>query len=272
MPKLTRRDNRRRPVLGLQMAAVLSAALTLMSTPVPAQELWVGAVEPFWRQLRHWQSNDFYKAFEEHEGWPPREVSVFNFSKWFMLTETDDRLRQVFSFLREHQIKMAVQGVPLPATGHSICGLGVEGYGAPNDMAEMAARIKALGGKISIVRMDEPLFYGHVYEGTNGKAGCHEAIPVLARQAASKMASIRAVFPDVLVGDVEPIGISGSERWTTLIEAWTTEYALAAGRPLDFLHVDVLWTRDGWQDQLRVRLESQTERASRRVSSMTEAA
>jgi hypothetical protein len=47
------------------------------------------------------------------------------------------------------------------------CGANVEGYDSPEETARIAAKIKRAGINLRYIAMDEPLWFGHYYNGGN---------------------------------------------------------------------------------------------------------
>jgi len=85
--------------------------------------------------------------------------------------------------------------------------------------------------------MDEPYYYGSIYAGPNA---CHWSMNQVAGQAAATIAQIRAVFPDVIVGDAEPILMPWDpHKWISLYPAWTAAYQAASSTPLAFFMADI---------------------------------
>ena len=145
--------------------------------------------------------------------------------------------------LKRRGMLLAMQGTPnLPTRG---CGRGIESYGPPDDMGRDAARIRALGGTVTYIMMDEPLFFGHVFDARGGRIACHAPIATIAADAARKIAEAREVFPAVQVGETEPFGIPflSAGEWASMLQQWFRAFESATGRPLAFLHADIVWLR-----------------------------
>jgi hypothetical protein len=92
-----------------------------------------------------------------------------------------------------------------------------------------------------------PLIFGREYSGPNA---CRDSIESLAAQVAQKVAQARSVFPDIQVGDIEPIG-NPRPGWLTDIAEWTKAYRAATGTPLAFFQFDVDWNNPNWPQQLK---------------------
>src|SRR6185437_16642643 len=72
----------------------------------------------------------------------------------------------------------------------------------------------------------------------------------LARDVATKVAAVRRSFPQVKVGDIEPLGVNDPADWLDEIAQWTLAYRTAVGEPLAFFDVDIRWAGP-WREQLQ---------------------
>ena len=102
--------------------------------------------------------------------------------------------------------------------------------------------MKRLGGSLAYVAMDEPLWFGRY---ATKKGACQWEIGKIASVVAGEVAQLRMVFPDVKIGDIEPIG-DLAPSWTEDIAEWTNAYRTATGSSLAFLHADIQWETN-WQ-------------------------
>jgi hypothetical protein len=191
-------------------------------------------------------------------------TQVFMLQGPFLTRAPQDQLNRIVSDLNRRGIAIAVAvGVMnVPHDPPSGCGgLGnVEGYGTTQQAAKIARVIKAAGGEIKYLVMDEPLYYGHYYTQAPGKgAGCHSPIEQIAQLIKPTLAAYTQVFPQVVIGEVEPtFFIDGQPNWRTEFSSWADAYRVAMGRPLAFLHLDVEWPlANGVQDALAVYSASQ---------------
>lgn len=174
-------------------------------------------------------------------------VQVLKLSTFFASRVGDKGLEKIIRFTQAHHIKLALEAGML-TPGPNECGEGVEGYNPPGFMLGLARRIQKLGGRIDIIAMDEPYYFGHIatsfWRPNHGV--CRASIPQVAQNAARTIAAIRTVFPNVEVGDIEPIPnyakISAADdpRIPQLVD-WAKAFAQATGRPLSFMHFDVGW-------------------------------
>lgn len=219
-------------------------------------QIWIAPLDPLWRQTWHFPPNDWDELFQDHPAWPEtlKRVSVFSLSKRFIMEAQPEQLKRVIDFLRDREIKLAIQGTPVLAT--QTCGLGVEGHGPAGDMAAEAKRIHDLGGTVSYIMLDEPLFYDRFLKFFPWKGDLHPcdySIEEIAVQAADKIEEVRKIFPSVIVGDIEPFGLpsSFSQQWRDALTEWAGAFQHATGQPFGFLLADVLWKSATWKEQLR---------------------
>ena len=236
--------------------SLLAGASRLAAAASDPPQIWMAATEPDRRAVMGWGANDYLQLFEPGAPWQQvaRHVQVFQFAEEFILRASPETLSHVIAFLNQHGIAIAMQGAPnLPTRG---CGRGIESYGAPHDMLREAERIQKLGGVVSYITMDEPLNFGHVFNGRFGKIPCHSPIATIAADAATKIAEARRVFPSVQVGETEPYGIPNvsSEGWASMLAEWFRDFQQATGRPLAYEHVDIVWNRPTALSQLEAAL------------------
>lgn len=150
---------------------------------------------------------------------------------------TDSQWQQVFANLAQRGIALAVEFGPLPAT---TCGAGVEGFSGGAALP-VAQKVQSLGGTLQYVAMDEPFYYANIYTGQNA---CNWTAQQIAANAVQSIAQIRTAFPNVMVGDIEPVPAVGTPGWLASYTTWLDAWEIAAGSPLAFFHCDVNWPAD----------------------------
>lgn len=235
----------------MRLRPLLAALFLLLPAGARAGEVWMAALEPQWRSALNLPPTDFMSLFRPDAPWAATaaHVTELRLTKRFVLEAPDDEFRAVISDLTRRHIGIAMQITALRPSKE--CGLGVEGYGPKDDAGRAAERIRDAGGVLEAVVMDEPVFYGHHAQGKPEHPTCHSPVSDLAKQAAVKIAQVRAVFPHARIGQVEPLvsEIETREFHESLV-TWFAGIALMTGRPIDFFLADVLWGRPGWQDRL----------------------
>lgn len=170
-----------------------------------------------------------------------------------MKTVPDEVLAQAFAKLKQKRIGFAIESLAQSWVGYEQykCGHGIEGYTDPPGNAQIARRIKAAGGELVYVTMDEPLYNGHY---SNGPNACHSTIENVAERAAAVMREYQKVFPNVMIGDTEPFPVLTQQpNWQRDYREWMQAFDKAFGKPIAFLNMDIDWPRDNghWQQSLK---------------------
>jgi hypothetical protein len=115
----------------------------------------------------------------------------------------------------------------------------VEGYSDPGSANQTVARLMRAGASVSLIEMDEPLWFGHYY---TGKSACRSLIENVAERTAVIVKIYTAAFPNVIVGDGEPFpAVSSQPNWAADYAAWTAAFRKATDMPLAFLNLDFNW-------------------------------
>jgi hypothetical protein len=119
---------------------------------------------------------------------------------------------------------------------------GKEAFGREAAVKAVFQKIKDAGGVIDIIRMDEPFFYGTV--------SCHDTAPNVAADVKQSIDTIvKPYFPQVRIGDVEPI--YGRPDEPQIIAQWSDDFRAAVGTPLAFFHADAAWSSGATIDSMR---------------------
>ena len=241
-------------VLFFGVAALLCFGLGNRSIAATAPEIWLAGVPPFARSKMFQESeSDYLELFRADAPWSnaASHVQVFLTNGGLILRESDDQLKSVFADLKRRHIALAVETGLLAgkdSAGRQACGVGIEGFIAPDQGTTIANRILKNGGTLDYIVLDEPLWYGHVFHGPNA---CQSSIEDVAREVAARVVAIRKIFPSVKVGDNEPAATLQPSDWLDQITKWTKAYQTAAGEPFSFFNADVQWSGP-WKQQLPV--------------------
>ena len=244
---MTRQNNGIRSVNDLMTRTLVILALVILGGSsigsANAVEIWLSGNDPVAKPN---SGTDFQALFSADARWSKAasKIQVFKVSTQLVMSGSDALLSRMFADLKRRNIGLAVEALIL-SEGPNQCGRGFEGYSASRTMQVMAERIRKLGGDLRYVAMDEPLWYGHHYDKKNA---CQSSYEDLARDVAQKVVMLRAVFPDVKIGDIEPLGSSGD--WTNEIIQWAQAYRAAVGQPLSFVDADINWSGPAWHQQL----------------------
>ncbi len=190
-------------------------------------------------------SDDFMSLFTPDADWGPSgdRIDVFKlYGEWVAYKATLPELQAVVETLRRRGIALAVEAGPLDAT--STCGQGIEGFAGREEGLRIANRISAAGGRLDLIGMDEPWYYGHVYDGPRA---CHWSPERIAKGVVDFVGAIRTVYPDVIVGDTEAVT---RDLDPDRLVAWLDAYRAVAGEPLPFVHLDLDFGRPGWPEMV----------------------
>lgn len=231
--------------MGVAGASIFLMQMVLSGTALAASpQIWFAPMDPVYRpQSGFGGPPDYMDLFRSPGDALLSQVSVFKIFGQFAIGGSDEDLRQVFVALKRHHVALAMEiGVLTPTGG---CGGGVEGYVGTRQLSDAAARIARLGGDLAYIAADEPVA---------GANKCHEDLGDAARSAATNIGVVKAVFPQLRVGDIEAVGPSplAAIRWVEAFQA-------ATGEPFAFYHADIAWTKP-WRLSLEKLATSMHER------------
>ena len=221
--------------------AILMALGLIGQAPTLRAAVWLAGVDPVVRS--HWTAagdSDFNAVFDAGAPWDraARTVSVFKVSSQYLLNGSDEELRRMITALNQRGIPLAFEALMIPR--RAACGQ-VEGYSNPGAIARAAQRVKRLGGTLAYAAMDEPLWFGHF---DKSPAACQSSIDSVAEGVAENAKALRAIFPDVQIGDIEPFQGPGVDTLKPAdIMTFAEAYRRATGTPLVFVHADLNWAR-----------------------------
>jgi hypothetical protein len=181
--------------------------------------------------------------------WPAFMEHVQVFAAAGIWKTPDAILTKAFTKLKAHHVAFAMESLAQSWVHQPKCGEGVESFYDPPGARLTANKIKAAGGELVYVAMDEPLWYGHYYSGHDA---CHSSLRNTAERAAAIIAEYQKVFPHVIVGDIEPFpAITEQPNWRADYREWMADFEAATGQPIAFLHVDINWPKPDWPASLQ---------------------
>jgi hypothetical protein len=168
-----------------------------------------------------------------------QHVQVISLAAENLLAIPDAALPGILRALDSHGLALALQIQPSNWYNEVSCGGGIESYSDPGTANNVVQKLLNAGGKLSAITMDEPLWYGHYYAGSNA---CKSSIADEARRAAVIVKIFTAAFPNVIVGDIEPFPeLSLQANWQTDYAAWLSAFSAASGAKVAFLQMDFDW-------------------------------
>jgi len=222
-------------LLGLLASADQFVKAEELHSPAAPPQVWLSPAFSF---SGHQGSVDNLELFKDSAPWAEARarVNVFKVAVHTINQMSDEDLANIFSYLNKAHIAFAVEYGMLSAS--DACGRGVEGFKPDKMPVHLSNRIKKLGGRIRYIAMDEPLHFGHYYGGHNS---CRWTIDFVAHDAAQNIRQFRDQFPDVEIGDIEPVNGIKSENWIEDVRYWIEAYRRETGTPLAFFHDDMVW-------------------------------
>jgi hypothetical protein len=223
--------------------SLLLIAFSMSQANAGEPEIWLAPLDPIERPFNGTKgSADYFDLFLPGAPWvvSAKHIKVFKIYPQLVAYGSDEDLARMFQSLKQRHIALALEFGAMTDT--EVCGRGVEGYNG-EALGRMAERIKHLDGDIRYFAMDEPLWYGVHF---NGKNGCHSKVEAVARDIAVNIERLKVVYPNVQVGDIEPMPVAQVPGWKAEIINWTKAFEGATGEKLAFLHADVLWDQP-WQ-------------------------
>jgi hypothetical protein len=210
-----------------------------------APVLWLTPLDAAVPQNDHGGAIDYDALFQPGAPWSAvaKRTQFFKIYPEFVREAPEEVLRRVTEGLANRHIALALEAPVLTRTAN--CKRGIEPF---DPVLPQVHRLAGIGANLQAVAMNGPLVSGHTADTPDS---CHAPIEAVAADAANSVRAMRAVFPRLEVGDVEPIG-HGEEpgHWAETIAQWLAAFEAASGHKLAFLHLDVGWNGD-WENELR---------------------
>jgi hypothetical protein len=230
--------------------AALSLAGAAGAAAAAERSIWLAGVDPVAGAAQHKGPADYMQLFDPGAPWKSAasKTEIFKISTQIALHGSDAQLNAIIDGLKTRHIKLAVEMGLVSVSGQAgTCGFGVEGYSPPQSPGNAARRIKALGGQIDYIAMDGPVWFGHAAAGlSGGREGCRFSLEEMVDLVSHQIEVMRQYFPDVRVGEIEPIStsahaISQDPHFVEDVIAFADLLEKKSGRKLAFLHADVGW-------------------------------
>ncbi len=241
-------------------------AVSVAQTPIPRpragkasqsqagaseRQLWIGGISPFMQRHRKIDNpSDWMAMLEPNAPWPVSSAHMAYFKMPSQAVEgsTDEEMHTIIEGLRRRHIGLAIE-MGLLLDGPNGCGHGLEGMGALHEPENVIKRMKALGGTIDAVSMDEPVIFGRLkLKGERDNTpGCQYPVATLVDQVAPKIEQLREAFPNIRVGDIEAIGggASGARGMEDILAFETQLHQRTHGFAPAFVHADMQWNDVG---------------------------
>ncbi len=186
-------------------------------------------------------SLDFFDLFKPGAPWAAtaNHVQIFKLYGAFLDQATDEQIKTVVDGLNRLGIAIAMELGPLVTSANCPP---LEGFNGPEMGKRLARRIQAAGGQLRYVQMDEPFFYANLYGGNP----CRWTVEQVAQGVVDFTKAIQEVFPDVIVGDIEPLlgGTAGVDPY----RQWLDGFRGFTGKSLPFFVLDLDWSAPDWPE------------------------
>lgn len=192
-------------------------------------------------------ADDYWELWADDAPWKDaaEHIDAFAMHAWILrYSATDDDLRRAFAWLDEHDILFALEVEPLTWPGPDVCDH-TESFEGPYDLEEVR-RVRALGGHIDLLALDEPYSHAHAYR---GPGACRYPVEQVVDETWAFVQQVRALHPGVVVGSIEPL--VGDPRLTDEdFEIWLDTWQERTGEPFAFLDIDVDWRQADWPERV----------------------
>jgi hypothetical protein len=194
-----------------------------------------------WETL-YFDPNGTWPAFMDH-------VKVVSILTQVFVKMSDAELAKVAARLKEKHIALGIEMLPQADDDPPGCGAGVESYYATFMVANIAAKLKRTGAEPIYISMDEPLYFGHYFDGKNA---CHSSIDNVADRVAKNMKEYLKVFPNVIIGDGEPVpSITDVPHWKEEYKQWMEAFHAKVGKEIAFTNLDINWGVKNWPESVK---------------------
>jgi hypothetical protein len=230
-------------------------AMLSVATRSEAGQVWFSGVDPVVAADRlagnknataNSGANDFMDLFQPNAPWSKAAASiqVFKVTTQFLQRAPDAQLSAMIHDLQRRHIALAFEAEILVATVK--CGNGMPGYTTTKVIQKVADRVTQLGGRIDYVAFDEPMAWGHFAH--REPTACAYTAEEVVQNMAPNIRVLKAAFPSVVFGDIEPVSDSTPGRLTDILE-FARLFQQQTGERLAFLQADLIW-QNSWQSQL----------------------
>ncbi len=255
--KKNRREKSILRVAALSMASMIfgfAAMFVSSSAQAGHPEIWLTPFAPVTSPDGRRGAADYFDLFKPDAAWPVAgaQVKVFKIYLDQLVLMSDEQVKTIVQGLAARNIALAMEANVLIET--SVCAPGV---GKAGPITPAVKRLKALGADLRYLAMNEPLWSGHSLP---RPYYCQASIAEVAEDIAASLKPLYDIYPNLQVGDVEPIGRDGTitATWPDEIAQFIDAYRKASGRPLAFIHSDTVWGRDWQTDMKRLVQNAQT--------------
>lgn len=188
---------------------------------------------------------DYFDLFEENAPWQQAAGGIHVFmlyGGWINGRSSDAELQQAVGDIQRRGLGIGFEMAPLKETEE--CTRATEGFGDPEWAANfVVTRIQQAGGRADYAFLEHP--YDAVAY-SNAPAACHYSPERAAQDVALFVKSVRSVFPDIRIGDIET-----ADHDVAAVSRWVEAYRAVVGEELDSFNFDLDYNRPDWPEQAR---------------------
>ena len=217
------------------VVALLAAGLVLQmnssATAESTRDIWLAPLDQD-HSNGSIGARDFAALFRPDAPWSDvaNRVTVFKLYPFFTARSSDEELTAVITDLRRRGIALALEARVL--TDEAAC----KGDGGANTI-KLLLRLKRLGADLRYLAMDEPMKHWRFV-----RSNCRVPLDAIARNIAANVRRFKAVFPEMKVGDIEPVGeFKEDPNLASDILEFLIACQESIGEPIAFFHSDVIW-------------------------------
>ena len=208
-------------------SATAPSAVKPVPTPLPPDLVWYAP---------NMGSRDFAELFTKPEEWATARarINVFQFFSQNVLDAPceicGDNTLRTFVDARAFET-LNTWGIPIAIEAGAVKEWGCSGSDEFNVTREAIENVRRDGGEVTFLAMDEPYIGGELV--ANG-VSCRHTMEQTADATAKYMSLVKASYPNIIVGDVEPYPYFSAAQ----LEDWTRALEERDSAPA-FFHIDV---------------------------------
>jgi hypothetical protein len=111
-----------------------------------------------------------------------------------------------------------------------------------NEVVAAVRKWKKAGGRLDIIVMDSPLYFGFF----KAARYCHFSVEEVAARSAATLAEIRKIYPAIEVADADGPGETPVADWLPVLGTFIDDFERSSGARLDDFAMDLHWS-DTWK-------------------------
>lgn len=219
--------------------AVLIGVMSAFAQTAAAQQVWFGPRLPRAPHTHVVGIDDWHDLLRPDAPWQraASRTQILYLNRGYIVDASDDELKAVAATMTARGIAIATSDQPVAVDQSDQCGK-TEGYDTAAGVAAFVQRLKRNGVTLGYLGLDGPLWFGHY---ATGPEECRFSIEEVVRRTAANLRIVTDAFPQVVVGDIEGTTLTAQPDWKETYVRFKHDLDEAAGRPTEFLQLDVNW-------------------------------